>query len=262
MKFFLFLIAAVGLGVGSFINCVVYRVNNGLAPLKGRSICPRCKHQLAWKDNIPLLSFILLRGKCRYCGKPISWQYPIVELITGLLAIIIFQLSNCELRIASYNLLIGWALLAIFVSDLVYTTIPDEIVFPTMGLVAFFHLAGVEVVASPPPSGPNGFLGGVLLVALGAAGFFYFLVLVTKGRGMGMGDVKLVFLMGFLLGWPKIMVAIYLAFLTGAIIGVILILIGKKKFGQTIPFGPFLVTGTIIALFWGEKIFSWWLKII
>jgi len=245
---FLFLL---GVSVGSFINCLVYRVNNGLSPLRGRSICPKCKHQLAWFDNIPLLSFVLLRGKCRYCGKPISWQYPIVELITGLLAIIIFQLSNCELRIASYNLLIGWALLAIFVSDLIYTTIPDEIVYPTLFIV-FIYLIFHSL----------NFLISNFLISLLVAGFFYFLVLVTRRRGMGMGDVKLAGLIGLILGWPKIIVALYLAFLTGAFFGVILILLKKKKFGQHIPFGPFLTTATFVSLFWGEKIWLWGEKIL
>jgi len=245
---FLFLL---GICVGSFINCLVYRLNNGLSPLWGRSICPKCNHKLAWRDNIPLLSFVLLRGKCRYCGKPISWQYPIVELITGLLAIIIFQLSNCELRIASYNLLIGWALLTIFVSDLVYQTIPDEIVYTTLFMV-FMYLIFQSL----------NFLISNFLISLLVAGFFYFLVLLTRGRGMGMGDVKLAGLMGLILGWPKILVALYLAFLTGALLGVILVLMGKKKPSSHIPFGPFLATATFISLFWGEKICQWGGKIL
>ncbi|MGB9706950.1 MAG: prepilin peptidase [Microgenomates group bacterium] len=244
---FLFLL---GICVGSFINCVVWRLNHNRSPLFGRSICPRCKHQLAWYDNIPLLSFALLRGKCRWCHSPISWQYPIVELVTGLLTVFVFQLTNYELRIAGCYLLITYSLLVIFVSDLLYTTIPEEIVYPTIGLVLFANF--FTLIRNPQ----------FVISGLGAAGFFYLLVLLTRGRGMGMGDVKLAGLMGLILGWPRIIVALYLAFLTGAIVGVILVLLEKKKFGQHIPFGPFLTTATFISLFWGDKIWQWGGKIL
>lgn len=232
-----------GLCVGSFINCLVWRLNHNLSPIWGRSICPRCKHKLVWYDNIPLLSFVLLRGKCRWCHSPISWQYPIVELTTGLLTVLVFQLSNYELRIMSYYLLITYSLIAIFVSDLLYQTIPDEIVYPAVGITIFCSLLTSHYS-----------LFTIFIAALGAAGFFYLLCLLTRGRGMGLGDVKLAGLMGLILGWPKIIVAFYLAFLTGAVVSVILILLRKKKFGQYIPFGPFLTTATFIAIFWGEKI--------
>ena len=219
-----------GLCLGSFINCLVYRLNHGLSPLVGRSFCPQCKHQLAWRDNIPLISFILLRGKCRYCHSPISVQYPLVELATGILTVSIFNF-----QFSIINLLIVYALIAIFVSDLRYGTIPDEIVLPAIGLSLF----------------KANFLAG-----LGAAGFFLALVLITRGQGMGLGDVKLAALMGLFLGYPKIILALYLAFLTGAFFGVILILLKKKRFGEHIPFGPFLTTSTIIAIFWGEIIWQ------
>jgi len=254
--FFIFLL---GVCVGSFINCVVYRLNNGLSPLRGRSICPKCEHRLSWKDNIPLLSFFLLERRCRYCSSPISWQYPLVELGSGILTVLIFKLTNYELRIMNYNdflilfysLFVGWALLAIFVSDLVYTTIPDEIVFPTL-FAAFAYL----IFQAPNFLIPN------FLISFLAASFFYFLVLVTHGKGMGLGDVKLAGLMGLILGWSKIIVALYLAFLTGAFFGVILILLKKKQFGQHIPFGPFLTTATFISMFWGDKIYQWGGKIL
>jgi len=232
-----------GISVGSFINCVVYRVNNGPSPFKGRSICTKCKHQLRWKDNIPLLSFLLLGRRCRYCSSPISWQYPLVELATGILTILIFKLTNYlpvpqagELRITNYNdfltlfynLLVGWALLAIFVSDLIYTTIPDEIVFPTLFIV-FIYL----IFQSP------NFLISNFLISLLTASFFYFLVLITHGRGMGLGDVKLAGLMGLILGWPKIIIALYLAFLTGAFFGVILILLKKRNLANILLLGLF-----------------------
>ncbi len=221
----------------------------------GRSFCPQCKHQLAWKDNIPLLSFCLLRGRCRSCHSPISWQYPLVELGTGLLFLIAYgqmgKWANGQFFQFFYYLIILSFLIVIFVSDLRYGIIPDEVVFPVVGLAVLFHLRGVL------EAGTWLHLGGVLLAALGAAGFFLALVAITKGKGMGMGDVKLVGLMGLLLGWPEIVVALYLAFLTGAMVGVILIFAKKRRFGQTVPFGPFLVSAAWVVLFWGDQLLAW-----
>ena len=139
-----------------------------------------------------------------------------------------------------YNLLIAYALVAIFISDLRYRTIPDQITYPAM-FVAFIWLI---------------IYGQWLMILAGlvAAGFFFLLVLLTRFRGMGLGDVKLAGLMGLFLGFPGIITALYLAFLTGATAGVILILLGKKKFKSQISFGPFLVLATLITWFWGEKI--------
>lgn len=249
---FLFLFF-LGLSIGSFINCLVYRLDSSAALgaknwrgfLFGRSFCPKCKHKLAWYDNVPLLSFALLAGKCRYCHSPISWQYPVVELTAGVLTLLIFQFSNFPFFQSIFNLLITYALIAIFVSDLRYMIIPDKIVYPTLLVTLFF------LISQYPNISISNFLS-----ALGTAGFFYFLVLITRGRGMGMGDVKLVGLMGLILGWPRIIVALFLAFLTGAVVGAILVLLKKKRFEEHIPFGPFLVAGTFVALFWGEKIWQ------
>lgn len=240
----------VGVVVGSFLNCSVYRLNHNLSPLRGRSICPGCKHQLGWFDNIPLLSFVLLGGKCRWCGGSISLQYPLVELTTAIFTVLVFWLVGYP---SIYYLLITYSLIAIFVSDVLYGTIPDEIV----GFGVIITL--VFLLLQSPFSLVSNFLTGINVAA-----FFLFLVLITRHKGMGMGDVKFAFLMGLILGWPKIIVALSLAFLTGAIAGVILILIGKKRFGQTIPFGPFLSLATWMAFFWGKQILEsyqrWFLK--
>lgn len=237
----------VGLCAGSFLNCWVYRLNHGLSVTRGRSFCPVCRHQLAWSDNIPLLSFVWLKGRCRYCHSPIGIHYPLVELAAGVLTVLIFQFFNYELLIASYYLLITYALLAIFVSDWLYQTIPDQIVYPAIGLAFFYSLF------TSPYS-----LAVYFLSAFGAAGFFQALVWATRGKGMGGGDVKLAGLMGLILGWPNIILAILLAFLTGASVGVILVLGGRKTMRSQIAFGPFLVAATFISLFWGEKILKIW----
>lgn len=266
-----------GVSAGSFLNCVVYRLNlaatsqesrQSASPLRGiksfllgRSFCPQCKHQLSWKDNIPLLSFLFLHGRCRYCQKKISLQHPLVELATGLLFVLIFLYFETEnlLILLFYGFLTA-SLIAIFVSDLLYFTIPDEVVYPAIIVTGIAHLFYRPTVRGVPA----GHLGGgtvtavlpFLLTGLVAALFFIFLVWVTRGRGMGWGDVKLAALMGLFLGFPKIIIALYLAFLTGALVGVILILLKKKQLGEKIPFGPFLAGGAIFALFWGEKIWQ------
>jgi len=249
MFFSLFVVTYVflfGLAVGSFLNVVVYRLNHNRNPLKGRSFCPKCKHRLIWADNIPVLSFFLLSRKCRYCHSPISWQYPLVEVATAFLSVLVYCWSIANFQILPftiYYLLITYCLIAIFTSDLLYQTIPDEISYPGI-IISFFFLMFSHQYQS-------------ILVGIFAAAFFLSLNLLTHGKGMAIGDVKLAFLLGLFLGWPKIIVCLYLAFLTGAFVGVILILTKRHQFGRPIAFGPFLVGSTLTAVFFGEKIISY-----
>ena len=210
--------------------------------MRGRSFCPKCRHQLAWRDNIPLLSFLFLRGCCRCCHSPIASYYPLVELAGGVLTVLVI---SSQLSVIS--LILAYFLLAVFVSDWLYQTIPDQIVYPAIILTGFYLLIT-----------NYGLLITNLFSGLAAAGFFGALVWLTKGKGMGLGDVKLAGSMGLILGWPRIALAIILAFLTGAIVGVILVLLNKKTMRSQIAFGPFLIAATFISLFWGEKIIKIW----
>ena len=228
-----------GLVIGSFLNVVIYRLPRGLGFVRGRSFCPKCKHKINWFDNVPVISFLILKGHCRFCGKRISWQYPLVELLTGVL----FYLSYLS-HLSFLSCLFICGLIVIFFVDLEHQIIPDEIVIPLSILFLVYFLM----------TNPQLLITNYLITALISFLFLYFIFLLTKGKGMGFGDVKLAFLMGLVLGFPKIVVAFYLAFLTGAFIGVILILLGKAKLKQKIAFGPFLVFGTIFSLLWGEKI--------
>lgn len=243
-----------GLCVGSFLNVLICRLPRSLA-ITGRSFCPKCKKKISWYDNIPLISFLMLGGKCRRCHSPISVQYPLVELATGVLFVLAtsfvirdvqYVISWPTIFLITYHLLLISSLIIIFTIDLKHQIIPDQIVYPTI-LVAL----GYQLFNSPL------LILNYLLSAFAAGLFFLGLHLLTRGRGMGFGDVKLAFLMGLILGFPKIILAFYLAFLTGAFAGVILILTGKKKFGQHIPFGPFLAVSTLITLFWGSEILKW-----
>jgi len=263
-EFFIFLL---GLDVGSFLNCVIYRLEINQSFLTGRSFCPDCKHKLSWYDLIPVFSFLVLKGKCRYCQKPISWQYPFVELATGLLFLLIFNfqfsISNeflifnfQNLLVTGYLLLITCFLIIIFVYDLKHYIIPDKVIFPAIFVSGiwyfvssiFFNLyTGYEIL-------------NTIYSAIGAALFFLIIVLVSRGNWMGIGDIKLAFLMGFFLGFPRILFALFSAFLFGAIMGIGLIILKRKSLKSEIPFGPFLITGTILALFFGEKIMNWYLN--
>lgn len=244
-----------GLFVGSFLNVLVDRLPKGESVIKGRSRCERCKKELAWRDLIPLFSFLQLKGKCRYCRSPLSFYYPIIELTTGIMFFVtaLFVFNNFQFSIPLiYYLFIVSSLIVIFFADLKYGIIPDKIVFPAIAIIFLYLLIN-----------PSSFIINHLLSALGACLFFLLLFLITKGRGMGFGDVKFAFLMGLILGFPNIIVALYAAFLTGAIIGIILILWRKKRiFGTSIPFGPFLVLGNFIAIFFGKQLSQNFLRMV
>lgn len=248
-----------GLFVGSFINVLIDRLPKGESVVWGRSRCDHCRKTLRWYELIPLLSFILQKGRCRRCHKKLSVQYPVVELATGLGFVIIFffhwpdwsNWSDWIISSFSYTLIFS-SLIVIFVADLKYQIIPDSMV--VMGIVG----VGMRLIGQ---IGSIGQIGATLFPALGATGFFFMLFVITRGRGIGFGDVKLGFLMGLLLGYPKIIVALYIAFLTGAIVGVILVITKKKSLKSAVPFGPFLIMGTVSAMVWGERIMSIWSKL-
>ena len=261
--FFYLVIFVFGLIVGSFLNCVVYRLEIGGSFLKGRSFCPHCKHELSWQDLIPVFSLLFLKGKCRYCQQKISLQYPLVELATGVLFVLIFYfwLSGFGWSVSvgiwelMYLFIVSGLMIVIFVYDLKHFIIPDRIIYPAI-VVAFLYSIFYSLFIIHNPE----FLVQTLSSAFGAALFFLLIVLVSRGRWMGVGDIKLAFFMGLFLGWPNILVALFLAFLVGAVIGAILMLLKKKTLKSEIPFGPFLVAGTFLALFLGEKLIHWYLN--
>lgn len=248
--FFYLIIFIFGLAVGSFLNCLIYRLQTEESFLIKRSYCPNCKKALSWQDLIPLLSFIILRGKCRYCQKPISWQYPLVELMTGALFVFIaFQWLSGGITLLNfiYLLFIISALIVIFVSDLRYYIIPDKVIYSATILAIIYCI--YQFAIEDQRLIIINFLAAIL-----ASLFFLSIILISRGRWMGWGDVKLAFFMGLLLGFPNILVALFLAFFFGAIIGIGLILAGRKTLKSEIPFGPFLVVGTFIALFWSKEL--------
>lgn len=254
-----------GLIVGSFLNCVIYRLQTKESFLKGRSFCPNCKKILSWQDLIPLLSFIILRGRCRHCSQKISWQYPLVELATGILFVLVLNYTFPNLLIASYWLLVACFLIIIFVYDLKHYIIPDRIVYPAIAIAFLYRLFSSLEFVNWNLFGIWNLEFGILrpiLSAILAASFFLFIVLISRGKWMGVGDIKLAFFMGLILSWPGVSVALFLAFFSGAIIGTGLIISGKKGLKSEVPFGPFLVSGTLLTMFFGEEIISWYFALI
>lgn len=242
---FIFLL---GLAVGSFLNVAIFRLKQGKSFFFGRSFCPQCQKQIAWYDNIPLLSFVLLGGRCRQCQKPIGWQYPLVELAAGLIFLFLYWHFGLTLKFWIYLVLTS-VLLIIFVYDLKYGQILDEVAVPAM-IFSFF--AGLYLKL--------GFWNLILAAVLGA-GFFGLQYLVSAGRWVGDGDIRLGALMGLMLGWKYLLVALFLAYLIGAGVSLVLLALKKKAMSSEIPFGPFLAAGTFIALIYGRQILAWYLNL-
>ncbi len=286
-----FMVFAFGLAIGSFLNAFIYRleVRQGLvltkgkhkgkhkpSVLRGRSFCPHCGHTLAWQDLIPLLSFLFLRGRCRYCKQRISFQYPLVELATGVVFLFIFNfqfsISNEFSILQFFNILylfiLASSLITIFVYDLKHYLIPDKILYPAIGLAFLWRIfeflnLGFAQSFDWAPGRMAGWISmpliQAILAGILASVFFFAIYLVSKGKWMGFGDVKLAFLLGLFLGWPSIVVALFSAFCLGAVAGIALIAFKKKGLKSEVPFAPFLIIGTAIAFFFGSDIMSWYL---
>ena len=254
MTFFYFIAFFFGLTLGSFLNCVIYRLETGGNFLKGRSFCPYCKHSLSFWDLIPVLSFFILKRKCRYCQKLISWQYPLVELGTAILFLAIFYyFISLGFFYTFFLFFVACLLILIFVYDLKHYIIPDSLIFSVISIAFFYNIYSFF---ANNQSFLNPFLAG-----LGAAIFFLLIVLISGGKWMGVGDVKLAFFIGLFLGYPNILIALFLAFFIGAIIGIGLIILKRKTLKSEVPFGPFLIIGTFLALFWGMPIIDWYFNL-
>ena len=245
-----------GLIFGSLLNTIIYRLRTEEDFVSGRSACPSCGHSLSWDDLIPVFSFLILEGKCRYCKKPISWQYPLVELATGILFLAVFS-QNVDLifdffffgtlKIAYLFFAIS-CLVVIFVYDLKHYLIPNKVIYSLIGGTALWHLISSLFFQTYNLAELLGFV----VAGFYSAAFFWIVHVMTRGKGMGMGDVKLGFFMGLFLGYPLILMALFLSFLIGSIVGLGLIVFGHKKFKSEIPLGPFLVSGTFLVMLFGQ----------
>lgn len=240
--------------IGSFLNVLADRLPKGQNPWRGRSHCDHCRKTLQSLDLVPLISFAFLRGRCRYCHKKLSLQYPLVELLTGSLYVFLFYyfgstnlygLDAHFLLLFASLLVVFSTLIVIFISDVKYQIIPDEMSLVLVGSAALWvfssEVSWLQHVVS----------------AICAAAFFYAIYLLTHKRGMGFGDVKLSFGLGLWLGFPRIITGLYVAFLTGGLLSLILLISKRKHLGQKIAFGPFLIIGAIASFFVGNRLWSW-----
>ncbi|HUL00343.1 MAG TPA: prepilin peptidase [Nitrospirota bacterium] len=264
-----------GLIVGSFLNVCIARLPRGRSIVTPRSHCPRCRYSIKFFDNIPIISFIILRGKCRNCGEPISWRYPFVELTNGVL----YAWTVQEFWITGEAFLIMAlcsSLIAITFIDFDHQIIPDAITLP--GMLVGLALAPVfmSVLNDPlpfqldqflPHAGPHlkGFLNSLIGLLLGGGPLLAIGWIWEKLRhveAMGGGDVKLMGMVGSFLGWKGALLTIMLGAFIGSVAGLILIIIKKHKMERVIPFGPFLALGTLMTAFYGPDIISWYLGLI
>ncbi len=256
---FSFLSAIFGLCVGSFLNALIFRLRQGRSVWRGRSQCPACRATLRWFELIPVASFVIQTGRCRRCRVKISWQYPLVELTTAILFILgLQQYPISNIQYLFINLLIYWfivsVLIVLFVYDLRYGELPDKITLPAILILLIYQIWRYWIL-------DIGYWILVMALLVGG-GFFALQYFLSRGKWIGGGDIRLGVLMGVILGWPKILVALFLAYVGGAIISVFLLLLKKKTLKSAVPFGVFLIPATFAAMFWGQRIVEWYLKFV
>lgn len=283
-----FLVASFVLGAvtGSFANVCVARWPHGESVVSPRSRCPKCKNAIAWYDNIPVLSWLILGAKCRHCKLPISWQYPAVEFLTGLFFLAVYWRHGFTLATPVY-MLFSWALIVVTFQDLADWTIPNEITFPGIPLGIVASLVGMVFAGSGlRVDAPLDAVAGALL----GGGIIYSLDIITqvllKKPGMGFGDVKLLALIGALLGWKGALFTVVAASFFGSIIGVGTILYFKSRpapeeaastdeiqydengepivtlQGHYLPFGPYLALGGWVYMMFGPEFIHWYIALL
>lgn len=242
---FLFILGSI---VGSFLNVCIYRLPREERIGMSRSHCPHCKEIIRWYDNIPFISYILLKAKCRHCGKPISFRYFIVELLTAVMLCLVWWGFRDPVSAVIYFIFVSLLIAGSFI-DLDFLIIPDSITLSgiVIGLAAgFFYLGFKRSLLGALAGG-----GSLYLIAVTATA-------VLKREAMGMGDVKLLAMIGAFIGWQGALFTIFTSSLLGTIAGVILILLRKADIKGKIPFGPYLAMGSVVSLFWWRDIMAWY----
>lgn len=247
--------AAFGLVIGSFLNVVVHRVPRGESVVKPRSRCPGCGSTLAARDNIPVVSWLLLRGRCRTCGTPISPRYPVVEAVTGALFVVAALRFGYAAELPAFAVFFA-VLLALSAVDLERFLLPNKILYPGLFVTAAL-LVGAAAFDDRWGDLRSAVVGGLV-----GFGLLYLIHLVAP-RGMGFGDVRLAGLIGFNVGWLSIghvFVALFLGFLVASVVSVALIASKRRSRKDRIPFGPFLAAGAVLAVLVGQPLLNWYLR--
>ena len=241
--------AALGLIVGSFLNVCIFRLPRGTSVVWPASACGSCKRELRWFENIPVLSWVVLGAKCARCKAPISIQYPLVEAVTAVLFVLVTATAPFGSVLAARLVFVA-VLVVLFAIDLEHHILPNVITLPGIGAGFAFALLG-----------PPGWLASLLGVLLGggvlyaiAAGYY----LVRKEEGMGMGDVKMLAMIGAFLGWQAVLLTLVLASLSGAVIGMAMIALQRGSMKYALPFGTFLALGALVAMLAGQPLIDWY----
>lgn len=255
-----------GAVIGSFLNVLIYRLPIGMDFKKGSSICPNCEHKLNWKDLFPLFSWIFLGGKCRYCKVPISKQYPIVEALNGIFYVLtyIFLCGGARINGVSFELgdlglslkLLGYmimfsALLVVSWIDFKHQIIPDSMWIAI--LVGGLFIVGDSLITG---AFTKDWIISRVIGFFTVSGLFFIVALVTQGRAMGGGDIKLMAAVGFVLGWKSVLIALFMSAVFGVLFSVGRKIVSKKEMKGVVPFGPFLAMGSAVCAFIGETIFN------
>ncbi len=243
-----FLIFIIGVFIGSFLNVIILRLPAGESIIIPPSYCPYCTKKLKYYDLIPVLSYLFLGGRCRYCRAEISIQYPAVELLTGFLFSLMYFKYGFSLQLFIYILLVSLLIIVSFI-DYKYKIIPNEITYTFIitGFILSLFFNHITFLNS---------LLGILL----PAGLFLLIALIYR-RGMGMGDVKLIALIGAFIGWKYTLLGIFLASLIGSVIGLVLIVSGIISRETRIPFAPFISLGTLLSILYGQEIVRFYLSL-
>ena len=236
-----------GLAIGSFLNVVIARLPERRSLWQPGSACPGCGAAIAWYDNVPVLSFLMLRGRCRACGMAISWRYPLVELLTGAAFLSAYIAFGPTGRFFTAVLLLS-ALIAITAIDVRLQLIPDAITLPGI-------LVGVLVNLG---TGATPWLDSVVGALVG--GGVFFVIILVQPAGMGGGDMKLGAMLGAFLGWEVLLFSLFVAVLVGGVLAGVLLATGLRGRKDPVPFGPFLALGGATGLFWGERVVAWYVS--
>lgn len=245
----LVLAGLLGLAIGSFLNVCIYRLPLGQSLVTPPSTCPSCRTRLRWVDNIPVVSWVMLGGKCHHCRAPISIQYPIVELVTGALFVLVTWLTPMGPLLAA-RLFLVVILIVLFGIDLHHQILPNTITLPGIAIGFLFSLVA-----------PPGWVDSLLGILLGG-GVLYAIAwtyyAVRHEEGLGMGDVKMLAMIGAFLGWKAVLVTLILSSFAGALVGVGIIAFSRGSMRLALPFGTFLSLGAVAAMLAGESLVSWY----
>ena len=244
----------VGVAVGSFLNVVIYRMPRGRSIVRPPSACPSCAARIRPWDNVPVLSYILLRGRCRACGERIPFRYPAVEILSGLIPVVLYLVFGSGKQFFVYWPL-AYALLVITFIDLDLKIIPDKITLP--GIAVGLVVAPLLKLTTLPESLLGAVVGGGALYVIGILGAVAF-----KKESMGGGDVKLAAMLGAFLGWKAVVILLFAAFLMGAVAGIAVMARKGRDWDHIVPFGPFIAAGAFLTMVWGDPALRWYLTLV